>query len=65
MDFLKKTLNQINTKENTLYDIIYNLVFFAKLQESEDDIKNGRVYTLDEVKAEMEEVYESYNNAKN
>ena len=64
MDFLKKTLNQINTKENTLYDIIYNLVFFAKLQESED-IKNGRVYTLDEVKAEMEEVYESYNNAKN
>ncbi len=64
MDFMKKTLNQINTKENTLYDIIYNLVFFAKLQESEDDIKNGRVYTLDEVKAEMEEVYESYNNAK-
>ena len=64
MDFMKKTLNQINTKENTLYDIIYNLVFFAKLQESEDDIKNGRVYTLDEVKAEMEAVYESYNNTK-
>ncbi len=64
MDFLKKTLNQINTKENTLYDIIYNLIFFAKLQESEDDIKNGRVYTLDEVKAEMEAVYESYNNTK-
>lgn len=64
MDFMKKTLNQINTKENTLYDIIYNLIFFAKLQESEDDIKNGRVYTLDEVKAEMEAVYESYNNTK-
>lgn len=64
MDFLKKTLNKINTKENTLYDIIYNLIFFAKLQESEDDIKNGRVYTLDEVKAEMEAVYESYNNTK-
>lgn len=28
MDFIKKTLNQVNLQENTLYDFIYNLVFF-------------------------------------
>lgn len=64
MDFMKKTLNKVILQENTLYDLIYNLFFFAKLQESEDDIKNGRVCTLEELKAEMEEKYESYYNSK-
>ena len=64
MDFIKKTLNQIKVKENTLYDLIYDLFFFAKLEESEDDIKNGRVYTLEEVNEEMEAKYESYLNKK-
>ena len=30
----------------------------------EDDIKNGRVCTLEELKAEMEAKYESYCNSK-
>ncbi len=64
MDFMKKTLNQVNVQENTLYDIIYDLFFFAELQESEDDIKNGRVCTLTELKAEMEAKYESYRDSK-
>lgn len=64
MDFMKKTLNKVILQENTLYDLIYNLFFFAKLQESEDDIKNGRVCTLEELKAEMEEKYESCYNSK-
>ena len=64
MDFMKKTLNQVNVQENTLYDIIYNLVFFAELKESEEDIENGRVFTLEELKAEMEATYESYRNPK-
>lgn len=64
MDFMKKTLNQVNVQENTLYDIIYNLIFYAELQESEDDIKNGRVCTLAELKAEMEARYENYRNSK-
>ena len=64
MDFIKNTVNQVNAKENTLYDYIYNLIFFAELQESEDDLKNDRVYTLEELKAEMEAKYESYNNSK-
>ena len=64
MDFIKNTLNQVNVKENTLYDIIYDLFFFAELQESEDDIKNNRVCTLEELKSVMEEKYESYRNPK-
>ena len=64
MDFMKKTLNQVNVQENTLYDIIYNLVFFAELKESEEDIENGRVFTLEELKAEMEAKYESYRDPK-
>ena len=38
MDFMKKTLNQVDVHENTLYNIIYDLFFFAILEESEDDI---------------------------
>ena len=64
MDFMKKTLKQVNLQENTLYDFIYNLVFFISLKESEDDIKNGRVCTLEELKAEMEAKYESYRDQK-
>ena len=29
MDFMKKTLNQVNVQENTLYDIIYDLFFLC------------------------------------
>lgn len=53
-----------DTQENNLYDIIYNLFFFSKLKESEDDVKNGRVYTLEEVKAEMEAEYANCLNSK-
>lgn len=57
MDFMKKTLNQINLQENTLYDFIYNLVFFISLKESEDDIKNGRVMTIEESKERLMKKY--------
>lgn len=61
MDFMKKTLSQVNTQENTLYDFIYNLVFFISLKESEDDIKNGRVMTIEESKARLIQEYEYLN----
>lgn len=61
MDFMKKTLSQVNTQENTLYDFIYNLVFFISLKESEDDIKNGRVMTIEESKARLMKEYEHLN----
>ena len=50
MDFIKSTLNQIDIKDDTLYDIIYDLFFIAKLKDSENDIENGRVCTLEEFK---------------
>mgnify|MGYP000723196623 CR=1 FL=1 len=56
MDFMKKTLNQVNVQENTLYDIIYDLFFYAKLQESEEDIKNGRICTLEELRQHINEL---------
>ena len=62
MDFIKKTLNQVNVQENTLYDIICNLFFFAKLQESEDNIKNNRVCTLEEFRKHIDELEAKYAN---
>lgn len=61
MDFLKKTLSQVNTQDNTLYDFIYDLVFFAELQESEDDIRNGRVMTIEESKERLLQKYGNLN----
>lgn len=58
MDFIKETLNQVNAKENTLYDYIYNLVFYISLKESEEDIKNGRVMTVEESKERLMNEYE-------
>lgn len=61
MEFMKKTLNQINTQENTLYDFMYDLVFFISLKESEEDIKNGRVMTIKESKERLMQEYEYLN----
>ena len=61
MDFMKKTLNQVNTQDNTLYDFIYDLVFFLSLKESEEDIKNGRVMTIKESKERLMQEYEYLN----
>lgn len=61
MDFMKRTLSQINTQENTLYDFIYNLVFFMSLEESEKDIKNGRVMTIEESKGRLLQKYGNLN----
>lgn len=63
MDFMKKTLSQMHVQEDTLYDIIYDLLLFAGLKESEDNIKNGNVCTLEDLKKEMEAMYASYNNS--
>ena len=62
MEFLKKSLNKVNAQENTLYDIIYDLFFYAKLQESEEDIKNGRICTLEELRQHINELEEKHAN---
>ena len=61
MDFMKKTLNQVNTQDNTLYDFIYDLILFMSLKESEEDIKNGRVMTIEESKARLMQKYGNLN----
>ena len=61
MDFMKKTLKQITTQDNTLYDFIYNLVFFMSLEESKADIKEGRIMTIEESKARLMQEYEYLN----
>ena len=62
MDFMRKVLNEVNTKENTLYDFIYDLFFFAKLQESKDNIKNDKVCTIEELKQNIDKLEEEYEN---
>ena len=62
MEFLKKSLNKVNVQEITLYDIIYDLFFYAKLQESEEDIKNGRICTLEELRQHINELEEKHAN---
>ncbi len=62
MEFLKKSLNKVNVQENTLYDIIYDLFLYAKLQESEEDIKNGRICTLEELRQHINELEEKHAN---
>lgn len=61
MDYMKKTLNQVNTQENNLYNIIYDLFFFMSLKESEKDIKNNRVITIEESKARLIKKYGNLN----
>lgn len=61
MDFMKRTINQVDTQENTLYDYIYNLIFFISLKESEEDIKNGRVMSIEESKARLMQKYANLN----
>ena len=59
MDFIKTTLNQVNTQENTLYDFIYNLFFYVALIESSTDIKNCRVMTISESKERLVNEYKN------
>lgn len=54
----EKKLNEVNVYENTLYDFIYDLVFFMSLNESKDDIKNDRVMTIEESKERLMKEYE-------
>ncbi len=64
MEFMKKTLMQVNNQSNTLYDVIYNLFFLAKIKESEDDIAKGKYCTLEEFKEYIDELGEE-NESKN
>lgn len=58
---MKKTLNQFSNQENTLYNFIYNLIFFMALEESKEDIENGKVMSIEESKARLTQKYGNLN----
>ena len=67
MEFLKKSLNKVNVQENTLYDIIYDLFFynFSPMKFNiriEENIKNGRICTLEELRQHINELEEKHAN---
>lgn len=57
---MKKTKSEVMDN----YDLLYNLYFFKELEESEEDMKSGRIITLEELDNEMEAKYESYSHKK-
>lgn len=48
-------------ENETLDDAIYVSYFNSKLKKSEEDIKNGRVMTIEESKERMRAQYEGFN----
>lgn len=62
-----KAKKQILTKVRTvpvntvLNDAIYTLYLKYKLEKSEEDIKNGKVMTIEESKERMRRKYEGFN----
>lgn len=60
MEFIKNTLKEITLEEDTLCNMFYDLFLFSKLKESEEDIKNGRVISLEESKERMRKKYANF-----
>ena len=56
---ISKLLRESKEDDGTFFDSLYNLGFFISLAKSADDINNGKVYTLEEVKEEMEAEFAS------
>jgi len=58
----QKIIATVNTlpEVTTWDDATYTLYLHSKLQKSQDDIKNGRVITLEDFDKEREALYESY-----
>ncbi len=58
MNFVQNAFKTINLQDDSLYDFLYNMVLFIGLKKSEEDIKNGRVMTIEESKERMRAAYE-------
>lgn len=48
------------TTVNTLIDDTYTLYLQSKLKKSQEDIKNGKVLTIEESKERMKEKYANF-----
>ena len=58
MNFVQNAFKTINLQDDSLYDFLYDMVLFIGLKKSEEDIKNGRVMTIEESKERMRTAYE-------
>lgn len=59
MEKISELLKKAPTDDGTFYGSLYDLYVFIGLIKSADDIKNGRTITLDQLKKEMEALYDS------
>lgn len=60
MDKISELLKKSKTDDGTFLDALYNLYVFIGLTKGTEDIRNGRYWTLEELKQEMEAKYEAY-----
>lgn len=58
MNFVQNAFKTINLQDDSLYDFLYDMVLFIGLKKSKEDIKNGRVMTIEESKERMRAAYE-------
>lgn len=58
MNFVQNAFKTINLQDDSLYDFLYDMVLFIGLKKGEEDIKNGRVMTIEESKERMRAAYE-------
>ena len=56
---ISELLRKAPTDDGTFYGSLYDLYVFIGLVKSANDIKNGRTITLDQLKKEMEALYDS------
>ena len=61
MNFVQNAFKTINLQDDSLYDFLYDMVLFIGLKKSEEDIKNGRVMTIEESKERLMQEYEYLN----
>lgn len=60
MDKISELLKKSKTDDGTFLDALYNLYVFIGMTKGTEDIRNGRYWTLEELKQERKEKYEAY-----
>ena len=54
---MNESKEELKKSKTLTEDELYNMYFMEKLQQSIDDIENGRVMTIEEAKRRMRERY--------
>ena len=61
----EKILEVVNKlpEDTTWDDALYTLYFYSEISKSEDDFKNGRYITLEELREHIDRLEEEYENS--